>query len=58
MSDTITGGCLCGQVRYELAERPRLLCHRADSKKQSGTAFSTVVYYLKYAIFCIFFIPL
>jgi len=42
MTETITGGCLCGQVRYEIKSEPRLqlACHCANCRKQSGSAFS------------------
>ena len=38
----LTGGCLCGQVRYTLAEAPRfqVVCHCTNCQKQSGSAFS------------------
>ena len=42
MSEKITGGCLCGQIRYEMMSQPRLqlACHCADCRKQSGSAFT------------------
>lgn len=42
MSEKITGGCLCGQVRYEIKAEPRLqlACHCADCRKRTGSAFS------------------
>jgi len=42
---TITGGCACGSVRYELAEAPifQLLCYCADCRKASGSAFAEVL---------------
>jgi hypothetical protein len=42
MSDRITGGCLCGQVRYEIKVEPRLqlLCHCSSCRKHTGSAFS------------------
>jgi hypothetical protein len=44
MSDTRTGGCLCGAVRYTLAWPPQALvvCHCSDCQKQAGSAFSVV----------------
>lgn len=43
MSATITGGCLCGGVRYEV--RGRFLraghCHCSRCRRHSGSAFST-----------------
>jgi len=41
----ITGGCLCGSVRYS-AEAETLLhgaCHCSDCQRQTGTAFSVFV---------------
>ncbi len=36
-----TGGCLCGAVRYRLAGPPEVvgLCHCADCRKETGSAF-------------------
>jgi hypothetical protein len=42
MSETIrTGSCLCGAVRYELRGEPTKtgLCHCADCRKETGSAF-------------------
>ncbi|TCU13082.1 GFA family protein [Rhizobium sullae] len=40
---TRTGGCLCGAVRYEVKGEPLRagLCHCADCRKESGSAFVT-----------------
>jgi hypothetical protein len=37
-----TGGCLCGAVRYSVRGEPVYvgLCHCADCRKESGSAFS------------------
>ncbi len=42
MSENITGGCLCGQVRFTITARPKLqlACHCSNCRKQSGAAFS------------------
>ena len=42
----LTGGCMCGAVRYEISERPMFgaLCHCDRCRPQSGSAFSTVVF--------------
>lgn len=42
---TITGGCLCGNVRYTAAAEPVFqgVCHCTDCQKQGGTAFSVIV---------------
>ncbi|TCK16778.1 hypothetical protein EV667_4386 [Ancylobacter aquaticus] len=39
---TLSGGCNCGQVRYEIEGAPLRtgLCHCATCRKQSGSAFS------------------
>jgi hypothetical protein len=41
----MTGGCLCGQVRYSASVDPTIVvvCHCKDCQKQSGTAFSVEV---------------
>lgn len=38
----LTGGCLCGNVRYEITASPRLVytCHCTDCQKLTGSAFS------------------
>lgn len=38
----ITGGCLCGNIRYSLKSDPVLVaqCHCKNCQKQSGSAFS------------------
>ena len=39
-----TGGCLCGAIRYELANTPAMtgVCHCKNCQKQAGSAFSTL----------------
>ena len=39
---TLTGGCLCGQVRYRIEAAPafQVVCHCTNCQKQSGSAFS------------------
>ncbi len=41
----ITGGCLCGKIRYSATAEPALVavCHCQNCQKQTGTAFSVVV---------------
>ena len=37
-----TGGCLCGKIRYEITEAPRLVytCHCTDCQHLTSSAFS------------------
>ena len=48
----ISGGCLCGKVRYSAAGEPVFvgLCHCADCQKFTGSAFSAVVGVAKPAV--------
>jgi hypothetical protein len=41
----LTGGCLCGKVRYEIAEAPRLVytCHCVDCQRLTSSAFSMAI---------------
>ena len=41
----MSGGCLCGQVRYSANAGPMFagVCHCKDCQKESGTAFNIVV---------------
>ena len=41
----MTGGCLCGKVRYRADAEPIFtgVCHCKNCQKQAGTAFSIVV---------------
>jgi hypothetical protein len=41
----MTGGCLCGQVRYQANAEPMFtaVCHCRNCQKQAGAAFSLVV---------------
>ena len=41
----MTGGCLCGQVRYSATAEPAIVavCHCKNCQKQTGTAFSVVI---------------
>jgi hypothetical protein len=41
---TITGSCLCGQVKYEIDNAPAVtgVCHCKNCQRQAGSAFSTL----------------
>lgn len=41
----ISGGCLCGKVRYTTSAQPMFqgVCHCTDCQRQGGTAFSVIV---------------
>jgi hypothetical protein len=41
----MTGGCLCGQVRYSTNADPAfvVVCHCKNCQKQTGSAFSVLV---------------
>ena len=45
MAETLTGGCLCGAVRYscEASETLHYMCHCTDCQKHSGTAFHAAI---------------
>ena len=47
MPDVVTGGCLCGAVRYKAIGEPKgkLACHCSDCQRQNGTAFSITAVY-------------
>jgi hypothetical protein len=42
---TITGGCLCGRIRYSVDAEPAFvgLCHCRDCQKFTGSAFAAVI---------------
>ena len=48
----ITGGCMCGAVRYNIAEAPLAmgLCHCDRCRPQSGSAFSTIIFVHRSAV--------
>ena len=48
----LTGGCMCGKVRYEIAEKPlaAALCHCDRCRPQSGSAFSTIIFVHRSAV--------
>ena len=45
MTAPMTGGCLCGAVRYESSGEPvfSLLCHCRDCQRNNGTAYTAAV---------------
>lgn len=41
----VTGGCLCGRVRYEAAARPRVhYCHCSMCRRATGSAFAVLAW--------------
>src|SRR5689334_5414167 len=44
MSEAITGGCLCGAIRYELTAEPAVtaICHCTHCARQGGSLFSMI----------------
>lgn len=45
MSDTISGGCLCGAVRYTIDQPPAMqfVCHCKNCQRQAGSAYSVII---------------
>ena len=45
MPKKLSGGCMCGAVRYKISESPIAsgVCHCNRCQPQSGSAFSTVI---------------
>lgn len=51
-SETRSGGCLCGQVRYTAPARPltTAVCHCRDCQKQAGSALSVLAVFPRDAV--------
>ncbi len=49
MASLLTGGCLCGAVRYECSKEPEgtMICHCIDCQRFTGTAYATVCFFPK-----------
>ena len=43
-TSTISGGCLCGGVRYTIDQPPAMqfVCHCKSCQRQAGTAYSVI----------------
>ena len=52
MASSLTGGCMCGKIRYECAAEPMFVvnCYCRDCQRASGTAMGTVVFVPKAAL--------
>jgi hypothetical protein len=48
----LSGGCLCGRVRYTTAAEPAFagICHCRDCQRSTGSAFSTELAFPKAAV--------
>jgi hypothetical protein len=49
MLETITGGCLCGEIRYECQGEPvsSFICHCTDCQQFTGSVFAAVLIFRK-----------
>jgi hypothetical protein len=49
MPKTITGGCLCGEIRYECQGEPvvSFICHCTDCQQFSGSVFAAALIFRK-----------
>ena len=47
MPETITGGCLCGEIRYECRAEPvvSFICHCTDCQKFTGSVFAADLFF-------------
>ncbi|WFL76251.1 GFA family protein [Altererythrobacter arenosus] len=41
----MTGGCLCGKVRYKISGEPQMsvICHCKNCQRQAGSSFSAII---------------
>ena len=51
-NEKVTGGCMCGAVRYTCKAEPAatVVCHCRDCQKHTGSAFATAMFFLKHDI--------
>ena len=47
MPETITGGCLCGEIRYECQGEPvaSFICHCTDCQQFTGSVFAAALFF-------------
>ncbi len=47
MSETIAGGCLCGEIRYECQGEPvsSFICHCTDCQQFTGSVFAAALFF-------------
>jgi hypothetical protein len=47
-----TGGCMCGEIRYECSAEPIMMgnCHCRDCQRATGTAFAAAILVLRDAV--------
>ncbi|MBX3480405.1 MAG: GFA family protein [Caulobacter sp.] len=52
MTRTLTGGCLCGAVRYQAAAEPQMVgdCYCVDCRRSSGTTHCTHAVFVAEAV--------
>jgi hypothetical protein len=55
----LTGGCCCGQVRYEVRAEPTALycCHCTDCQRQTGSAYAMSMFVPRRAVAIIAGVP-
>ena len=55
MSATITGGCLCGEIRYKCQGEPvhSFICHCTDCQQFSGSAFAAALIFSEGRLPCL-----